>query len=111
MLARDSTRGCFSGTSKSQGSFGAWGSFDARQLLALSRQRFLDMRLIVQDHESIGLVTTYLLSEHFDIIFTFLGKISQPVDVRFLSTFCCVVLLMYMFLISISYIAGVAPIG
>ena len=60
MLARDSTSGCYSDTSKSQGSLGAWGSFDARQLLASCQQRFLDMRLIVQDHESAGLVTTKL---------------------------------------------------
>ena len=63
MLARDSTSGCYSDTSKSQGSLGAWGSFDAHRLLALCRQRFLDMRLIVQDHESVGLVTTKLSDE------------------------------------------------
>ena len=47
MLARDSTSGCFAGTSKSQGSLGAWGSFDARWLLASCEQRFLDMRVVV----------------------------------------------------------------
>ena len=40
MLARDSTSGCYSDASKSQGSLGAWGSFECSSVACLVHATF-----------------------------------------------------------------------
>ena len=40
----------------------AWCSLDLDGILTYCEQRYFDLRLMVQDHESAGLVILYLLS-------------------------------------------------